>query len=94
MAIEYKKKCPICKKNYVLVKGKMSRISCYDCQKKELEGAIRDPAMKALFDIPTSYYQKSAFLRDIKITYLRFENLTEKQIEAFKNTVEKIKNEA
>ena len=90
MAIAYKKRCPVCKTNYVLVSGKMTRVCCYDCQKKELEGEIKDPEMKKMFDIPEEYYAESAFLRDIKVTYLRFENLSEKQIEAFKKTVQKL----
>jgi hypothetical protein len=67
---------------------------CYDCQKKQMEGEISDPKMKELFDIPEEYYKKSMFLRNIKINYLRYGNLTEKQIEAFKKTVQKIKESA
>ena len=43
--------------------------------------------MKKLFDIPESFYKENSFLRDIKINYLRFGNLSEKQIEAFKKVV-------
>jgi hypothetical protein len=64
---------------------------CYECQKKELQGEIKDPAMKEMFDIPEEFYMRNAFLRDIKINYLKFGNLTEKQIEAFKKTVENMK---
>ncbi len=65
---------------------------CYDCQKAELHGEIMDPAMKALFDIPEELYRKNAFLRDIKINYLKFGNLTDKQIEAFKKTVQRLQS--
>ena len=35
--------------------------------------------------------QINASLRDIKIKYIRFKTLTERQIEAFKETVKKMK---
>jgi len=47
--------------------------------------------MKKLFDIPEKFYQENLFLRNIKSNYLRFGKLSDKQIEAFKKTVEKMK---
>jgi len=91
MAITYKQKCIRCKTNYVTATWKQRYSVCYDCQKKEMQGEIKDPAMKKLLDIPEEFYQKNAFLRSIKINYLRYENLTEKQIEAFKKAVDKMK---
>ncbi len=57
-----------------------------------MSGEIKDPKMKKLFDIPDEYYQKNSFLRSIKINYLRYESLSEKQIEAFKKTVKNLKD--
>ena len=62
-----------------------------ECQKKEMEGEIKDPKMKKMFDIPDEFYKVNSFLRDIKINYMRYENLSERQIEAFKNTVKDMK---
>lgn len=90
MAIKYKKKCIRCQKNYVPATWKDRYVTCYECQKKELEGEIKDPKMKKFFDIPEEYYKENAFLRNIKINYLRYGSLTEKQIEAFKKAVKKI----
>lgn len=87
----YKQKCMRCKKNWVTVTRRSRFVVCYDCQKHELEGEIEDPEMKKLFDIPEEYYKKSSFLRSIKSNYLKFKNLTDKQIEAFKKVVEKMK---
>ena len=56
-----------------------------------MEGEIKDPKMKKMFDIPEEFYKKNMFLRSIKINYLRFGKLSEKQIEAFKKTVKKMK---
>ena len=93
MAIEFKKKCPRCKKNFVKVTRRQETgVLCYECDKKQMQGEITDPEMKKLFDIPEEYYQQNAFLRDIKINYMRFGKLTDKQIDAFKRTVEKLKN--
>jgi len=66
---------------------------CYDCQKDELVGKIKDPVMKKMFDIPEDFYRENSFLRNIKINYLKYGNLTEKQIAAFKKTVTNMKAE-
>ncbi len=66
---------------------------CYDCQKDELNKEIKDPEMKKMFDIPEDFYRKNSFLRSIKLNYFRFDKLSEKQIEAFKKTVKKMKEE-
>lgn len=65
---------------------------CYDCEKAQLQGEIKDPEMKKMFDIPEEFYKNNSFLRSIKKNYLRFGNLTEKQIEVFKKVVEDMKN--
>lgn len=91
MAIQYKQKCIRCKKNYVLVSRGQRYALCYDCQKSELEGEIKDPKMKKMFDIPEEFYKENGFLRSIKVNYLRFGELTEKQIEAFKKVVKQMK---
>jgi len=84
MLIEYKQKCCVCRRNYVTVTRRDKYAVCYDCQKKQMEGEIKDIKMKELFDIPEEYYKKSMFLRSIKINYLKYGNLTKNQIEAFK----------
>lgn len=91
MALTYKHKCMRCKKNYVIVTWKNRFPLCYGCQQQQLQGEITDPQMKKLFDLPEEFYRQSAFLRSIKISYLRYETLTEKQLEAFKKAVAKMK---
>ncbi len=66
-------------------------VICYECQKKTLNQEIEDPKFKKLFDIPEKFYKENNFLRNIKINYLNYKNLTEKQIEAFKKVVEDMK---
>ncbi|MFH1174483.1 MAG: hypothetical protein V1725_05075 [archaeon] len=87
---QFQQRCIRCRKNMVLVTARDRFPLCYDCQKPELQGDIKDPAMKALFDIPEELYMKSIFLRDIKRQYLRFGKLSEKQVAAFKKTVDKM----
>ena len=65
---------------------------CYECQKKELEGKIKDPKMERLFKIPEEFYKQNAFLRSIKINYLKFGDLSDKQIKTFKEVVKKLRN--
>lgn len=59
-----------------------------------MQGEITDPKMKKMFDIPEKFYEDNMFLRSIKINYLKWGKLTEKQIEAFKKGVEKMKETA
>lgn len=93
MAVRYKQKCFKCRKNWVTVSRGNNFALCYDCQKDDLNKEVKDPEMKKLFDIPEEFYKKNSFLRSIKLNYFRFDKLTEKQIEAFKKTVEKMKEE-
>lgn len=90
MSILYKIKCARCRTNYVTVTHRERFPLCYDCQKKDLEGEIKDPKMKKLLDIPEEFYKKNRFLRSIKINCIRWGKLTEKQIEAFKKGVAKM----
>ena len=92
MAVTYKQKCRLCRKNYVTVTRRQYNIACYDCQKKELKGKVKGPKMKELFDIPEEFYKENSFLRDIKIRCLNGIELSEKQIEAFSRVVEEMKN--
>jgi hypothetical protein len=87
----YKQKCWKCKENWVVAGWRNKFPVCYDCEKDELKKPIKDPKMKKMFDIPEEFYEKNSFLRSVKRNYLRFEDLTEKQIEAFKKTVEDMK---
>jgi hypothetical protein len=47
--------------------------------------------MKKMFDIPEEFYMQNSFLRSIKMNYLKFGNLTEKQIEVFNKVVNDLK---
>jgi len=48
--------------------------------------------MKKLFNLPLDYYKKNHFLRNIKSNYLRYGKLTDKQIAAFKKTIQRIRD--
>lgn len=90
-APQYKQKCIRCRKNYVIVTWRSKNRICYECQKKEMEGEIKDPKMKKLFDLPEEYYMEIPFLRNIKINYLKYGSLTERQVEAFGQAVKRHK---
>ena len=89
--VMFKQKCVVCRKNYVIVSGRERYAVCYDCQKQDLKKEIKDKKMKKFFDIPEEFYKENSFLRSIKLNYLRYGKLTERQIEAFKKTVDKLK---
>jgi hypothetical protein len=87
--VEYKEKCMLCKKAMVLIRSKRQKPICTPCQFKGVDDKpITDPEMKQLFDIDPRLYERSYFLRDIKAKYLRFGNLSEKQLEVFKKVVQ------
>jgi len=94
MRPHYKQRCVRCKKNFVVVTQRQAYAVCYDCLKKELGGEIKSQKMKKLFSIPEKFYIENGFLRDIKLNYLRYGSLTEKQIEAFRKTVENMKKDS
>ena len=93
MPAKYKQKCSACKKNYVIATYRDRYPVCYDCQREELSSEIRDSSMKKLFDIPEELYRKSIFLRDIKLNYIRYGKLSERQIDAFKKTAAKLREQ-
>ena len=57
-----------------------------------MDSEIEDPVMKKMFDVPEQFYMDNSFLRRIKVNYIRYGNLSEKQIEAFKKVVDQLKN--
>lgn len=87
----FKQKCMKCKKKYVIVSRGNRYPICFDCQKPDMIGEITDPVFKKMFKIPDSYYENNSFLRSIKINYLKFGKLSERQIEVFKKVVNDIK---
>ncbi|MFH1848802.1 MAG: hypothetical protein ABH879_01295 [archaeon] len=93
MFAKFKQKCSRCRKNYVTTTYRNRFPVCYECQKGQLEGEIKDPEIKKLLDIPHEFYEKNAFLRDIKIGAIRYGRLSEKQIDAFKKSVKKLEEE-
>ena len=82
-----------CKERYVLTTWRGRFPVCFECQKKELEGEIKDPKMKKFFNLPEEFYKENAFLRDIKVNYLRYGGLSNPQIEAFKKAAKQMKEE-
>lgn len=92
MPVRFKQRCAICKQNMVEMYSSNQFPICTSCHMKRIQQEIPDPIFKELFNIPQSLYEQSHFLRSIKESYLRFNNLTEKQIAAFKKTIEDLKN--
>ena len=93
--VRFKQRCMKCKKNMVIVTSSVKFPLCYDCQKTELNKEIKDPKMKKFFNISEELYKENSFLRSIKINYIKFGKLSEKQIQWFKKIVKegKIKKE-
>ena len=89
---KFKQRCAICKDKMVIIYSYRQFPICVDCHMKQINHEIKDPKMKKFFDLPKSLYEKSSFLRNIKQAYIRFGNLSEKQVEAFKKTVKDLKN--
>ena len=92
MRYSYKQKCIVCRKNHALISWKNRVPVCVECKMKEINKPIKSPKFKKLFAIDKALYEKSGFLRNIKSSYLRFGELSEKQIEMFKKVVKDVKN--
>lgn len=90
--VRYKELCKKCRKNYIIVNRRERYPLCYDCQKPLLNKEIKDKEMKKLFDIPEEFYKESIFLRNIKLYYLKFLSLSDKQAAAFKKVVKDMKS--
>ena len=90
MKILYNQKCARCPKMVPMTSRKQFPL-CYDCQKKEMQGVIKDPKMKKLFNLPEDFYKESPFLRSIKVYYLKFGEITDRQKEYFEKTVKEMK---
>ena len=88
---KFKQRCALCKENMVVMYSARQFPICVACHMKKINVEIKDPVMKKLFDIPKKFYEENTFLRNIKESFIRFENLSEKQIEAFKKTVKELK---
>ena len=88
----YKQKCIVCRKNHALVTWKDRTPVCVPCKMKQIDKPIEDPAFKKLFDIDKTLYERSSFLRNIKLSYIRFGKLSDKQIETFREVAETVKN--
>jgi len=86
--VSYKQLCINCKKNYITISRAQKYAVCYDCQKNELNKKIDDKNFRKMFDISEDLYKENSFLRSIKLNYIRYGKLSEKQIDAFRKTVE------
>ena len=87
----YKQLCNLCRKNHLVIEHYKQKPICPECEMKNW-GKIEKEKYKKILDIPKEIYVKSYFLRNVRSYYEIFGKLSEKQIEAFKKTVEKLKN--
>jgi len=89
---KFKHKCKLCKKDWVVVKGREFPI-CVKCHMRQIfSEEVTDKKYKFL-NIPKELYEKSRFLRNIRQAYLMYKELTKKQISAFKKTVIDVKKQ-
>ena len=88
---KFKQKCVMCKEDWVIMMSRNQFPICVKCHMKQIDKEIKDSKMKKFFDIPQKFYEENTFLRNIKQAYLRFDKLSEKQVEAFKKTVKDMK---
>ncbi|PIN75806.1 hypothetical protein COV17_03615 [Candidatus Woesearchaeota archaeon CG10_big_fil_rev_8_21_14_0_10_36_11] len=88
--LKFKKKCNICKDEWVLVHPREYTI-CTKCHMKQIFSEEIDNKKYDFLNISKKLYEQSRFLRNIRQAYLMYKNLTVKQISAFKDTVKKVK---
>ena len=92
---QYKQRCSVCKNKWALVRSMKQRfVVCKECELEKIKGhTIEDKAFKKLFAIPEKLYEENDFLRSIRYQYIRYNSLTERQLEAFKKAVKELKKE-
>ncbi|MBI2105682.1 hypothetical protein HYT56_02480 [Candidatus Woesearchaeota archaeon] len=89
--VRYKQLCMICRKNKVLMQSYKQKPICLDCQMKQWD-KIENEKYRRLFNIPKKFYEESYFLRSVRDYYDRAEKISKKQEQAFKKTVDELKN--
>jgi hypothetical protein len=89
---KYKQLCAICRKEHTLISMRNQFPICQTCSMRQISQPIEDAKFKKLFDIDQKLYEQSSFLRNIKSSYIRFKNLSVKQIETFKKVAEELAN--
>lgn len=87
--LKFKKKCALCRDKMAIITSFSQFPVCDCCQMKRIKGNIADKEYEFL-NINDKLYKESYFLRNIKENYLRYGNLSEKQIEAFKKVVKEM----
>ena len=88
---QFKQKCKICKIDWTLVNYRDFPI-CVKCHMKQIFSEEVEDKKYDFLNISKTLYEKSRFLRNIRQAYLMYKELSEKQIEAFKTTAQKIKS--
>jgi hypothetical protein len=88
----YKQKCAICRKGYAVISSRNQFPICKECSLRQINQPIENEKFRKLFNIDQKLYEDSSFLRDIKSKYIRFKSISAKQIAAFKEVVEELKN--
>jgi len=88
--LKFKTKCKVCYKNWVTIKFREFPI-CVGCQMKQVGSEEVKGKKYKFLNIDQKLYEKSRFLRNIRISFNRYDELTAKQIEAFKKAVDDIK---
>ena len=88
----YKQLCTLCRKNHVVIERYKQRPICAECEMKDWK-EIKSGKYKKILDTPKEIYVKNYFLRNVRGYYETFGKLSEKQVDAFKKAVEKLKND-
>ena len=86
----FKKKCGICRKEWVVVTARDFPI-CSTCHLKQIFSEEVTDKKYNFLNIERILYEKSKFLRSIRQSYLMYKSLSAKQISAFKKTVKELK---
>ena len=90
--LKFKQKCKICKKEWVLVQYGQFTI-CVTCHMKQIAEEVTEKKYQFL-NIEKELYEQSRFLRNIRQSYLKFKELSDKQIKTFKKTVGELRKSA
>ena len=91
--VKYKQKCGRCKKNYTMSLRSQAFVMCADCHEPLINKPIEDADMKAFFEQADDIYDRDAYLRTVKMNYLKYGNITDYQRTQFLKVIDLVRKD-
>ena len=91
--VKFKQRCSKCKKNYTVSMRSQAFVMCAECHEPLINKPIEDEEMKLFFEKGEGFYEKDAYLRTVKMNYLKYGNITDYQRKQFLRVIDILSKE-